>query len=120
MHIEDETESMDATYQDFEKIDIRVGKILQVEEFPRARKPSYKVRVDFGPEIGTKWSSVGAKNEYQPEEILGRHVVGVVNFPPKNIAGFMSEALILGVPAEDGGLSLLQPSRPAKPGGKMY
>jgi tRNA-binding protein len=111
---------MQATYDDFETLDIRVGKILEVKEFPRARKPSYKVKVDFGPEVGTRWSSVGAKAEYRPEEILGKQVLGVVNFAPKNIAGFMSEALILGVPAEDGSLSLIQPSRPARLGGKLY
>lgn len=111
---------MQVTYGDFEKVDIRVGKIIHVEEFPRAKKPSYKVQVDFGPDIGTKWSSVGAKNEYRPEEMVGRLILGVVNFAPKNIAGFMSEVLILGVPADDGSLSLLQPSRPAKLGGKVY
>jgi tRNA-binding protein len=112
--------SMIVTYEDFEKVDIRVGKILKVEDFPRAKKPSYKVQVDFGPDIGMKWSSVGAKSEYRIEEMTGRLVVGVVNFSPKNIAGFMSEVLILGAPAEDGGLSLLQPSRSAKLGGKVY
>ena len=107
-------------YDDFAKVDIRVGKIVSVEDFPRARKPAYKVRVDFGPEIGLKWSSVQAKRDYAQEELLGRQVVGVVNFPPKNIAGFMSEVLLLGVPAEDGGLSLLTPSRIAQVGGRMY
>jgi len=111
---------MQITFQDFEKVDIRVGKIVEVQEFSRARKPSYKVKVDFGEEIGVRWSSVGARQEYSEQEMLGRLVVGVVNFPPKNIAGFLSEALILGVPAEDGGLSLLIPSRPAKVGGRVY
>lgn len=108
------------TYDEFAIVDVRVGKIVSVEDFPRARKPTYKVQVDFGPEIGIKWSSVQAKREYTREEILGRQVLGVVNFPPKNIAGFMSEVLILGVPAEDGSLSLLMPSRPAQLGGRMY
>ncbi len=108
------------TYEDFEKVDIRVGKIAHVEDFARARKPSYRVQVDFGPEIGMKWSSVAARQEYTREEMLGRLVVAVVNFPPKNIAGFMSEVLVLGVPHEDGSLSLLQPSRPAKLGGRAY
>jgi len=111
---------MVVTYEEFEKIDIRVGKIVQVEEFSRARKPSYKIQVDFGSDIGTRWSSVAARQEYRQEEIMGRLVLGVVNFSAKNIAGFMSEVLILGVPAEDGGLSLLQPSRPARLGGKVY
>jgi tRNA-binding protein len=109
-----------ATYDDFLKLDVRTGKIIEVDEFPRARVPSYRVKVDFGPEIGIKESSVQAKREYPAEELMNRQVVAVVNFPPKNIAGFMSEVLILGVPAEDGGLSILEPSRPAQLGGKLY
>jgi tRNA-binding protein len=108
------------TYDDFSKIDVRVGKIIAVEDFTRAHKPAYKVQIDFGPEIGVKWSSVQAKRDYTKEEMLGQQVVGVVNFPPKNIAGFMSEVLILGVLAEDGGLSLLVPGRPAQLGSRMY
>ena len=108
------------TYEDFIKIDFRTGKILEIEDFPKAKKPAYKVKVDFGPEIGIKWSSVQAKREYSKEELLNRQVIGVVNFPPKNIAGFMSEVLLVGVPGEDGGLSLLIPSRPAQIGGKVY
>lgn len=108
------------SYDDFTRVDIRVGKIVAVEDFPRARKPAYKVQVDFGSEIGLKWSSVQAKREYTQEEMLGRQVLGVVNFPSKNIAGFLSEVLILGVPAEDGSLSLLMPSRPAQLGSRIY
>jgi tRNA-binding protein len=78
------------------------------------------VQVDFGPEIGLKWTSAQAKSDYKPEELIGRLVIGVVNFPPKNIGGFMSEFLMLGVPAEDGGLSLLMPDRAAKIGGRVY
>src|SRR5437763_7706850 len=100
---------MQITYDDFEKVDIRVGQIVQVEEFPRARKPSYRVQIDFGPEIGLKWSSVGAKREYAPDELLGRQILGVVNFPAKNIAGVLSEVLVLGVPDAQGNLCLLQP-----------
>jgi tRNA-binding protein len=108
------------TYDDFRKVDIRTGRVIGVEDFPRARTPSYRVQVDFGPEVGLKWSSVGARREYPPEEMMGRQVLGVVNLPPRNIAGFMSEVLIVGVPAEDESLSLLQPSRPARLGGKLY
>jgi tRNA-binding protein len=108
------------TYDDFLKVDVRVGKIIEVEDFDRAKKPTYKVKVDFGPEIGIKASSVQAKKEYTKEEMLNRQILGVVNFPPKNIAGFMSEVLILGVPAEDSSLSLLAPSRKAKIGGRIY
>ncbi len=112
---------MTATWEDFERIDMRVGTVIEVNDFERARKPSYQVTVDFGPEIGIRRSSVQAKREYQPEELLHRQVVGVVNFAPKNIAGFQSEVLLLGVPAEDGSLSLLEPSRrPARVGGRVY
>ncbi len=107
------------TFDDFLKIDMRVGEIVEIEDFPRARNPSYKVRVFFGDEIGFKWSSVQAAN-YSREALLGRRVIGVVNFPPKNIAGFLSECLILGVPGTDGMVSLLSPTRPAAVGGRVY
>ncbi len=108
-------------YDDFARVDMRVGQIVQVEDFDRARKPTYKVRVDFGSDIGERWSSVQAKREYTKEELLGKQVIAVVNFSPKNIAGFMSEVLILGVPAEDSTLSILEPShRPAQLGGRVY
>lgn len=108
-----------ATYDDFLKLDLRAGEIVEVQDFPRARNPAYKVRVNFGAEVGERWSSVQAAN-YPKAELLGRQVIGVVNFPPKNIAGFQSECLILGVPGEDGALSLLVPSRPAVLGGSVY
>jgi tRNA-binding protein len=107
------------TFDDFLKLDMRVGEIVEIEDFPRARNPSYKVRVFFGDEIGSRWSSVQATN-YSKEELLGRRVIGVVNFPPKNIAGFLSECLILGVPGQDGMVSLLSPTRPADVGGRVY
>lgn len=108
------------TYDDFARIDIRIGRILHVEDFPRAKTPAYKVKVDFGTEIGVKWSSVQAKNDYTVDELNGRQVVAVVNFPPKNIAGFMSEVLILGAPAEGGTLTLLMPTKAAKVGSRIY
>jgi tRNA-binding protein len=108
------------TYDDFAKVDIRAGVIIAVEEFPRARVPSYKAQIDFGPEIGQKWTSMQAKRDYTKEDLLGRQVVAVVNFPPKNIAGFLSEVLVLGAPAESGVLSLLMPSRPAQIGSRIY
>jgi tRNA-binding protein len=108
-----------ATIEDFDKLDLRVGVIVAVEDFPRVRNPSYKIRVNFGDEIGEKWSAAQATN-YSREELLGRQVIGVVNFPPRNIVGFLSECLILGVPTEDGTLSLLVPTLPAKIGGKVY
>jgi tRNA-binding protein len=107
------------SYDDFSKVDMRTGRIILVEDFPAARKPAYKVKVDFGPEIGIKCSSVQATN-YSKEELAGKLVIGVVNFAPKNIAGFLSEVLLLGVPGEDGKLSLLVPSKAAKVGEKVY
>ena len=109
------------TYDDFRRVDMRVGEIREVLDFERARNPSYKVRVDFGAEVGEKWSSVQAKLAYTKEELIGKQVIGVVNFPPKNIAGFLSEVLILGVEKSDGSLSLLEPSRrPAGVGFRVY
>jgi tRNA-binding protein len=107
------------TFDDFLKVDMRAGVILEVEDFPKARNPSYKARVDLGDEIGVKWTAVQA-TEYPKEELVGMQVVGVVNFPPKNIAGFMSEVLILGVPQADGTVSILTPTRPAVVGGRVY
>ncbi len=108
-----------ATPDDFDRIDIRVGAIVEVEDFPRAKKPSYRARIDFGPQIGSKWTSVQATN-YPKQELIGMQVVAVINLPPKNIAGFMSEVLALGVPQDDGTLSLLVPSKPARLGGRVY
>lgn len=108
-----------AAYDDFLKLELRTGEIVEVQDFPRARQPAWKVRVNFGPEVGERWSSVQATN-YAKDELIGRQVIGVVNFPPKNIAGFQSECLILGVPGDDGELSLLAPSRPAVLGGRVY
>jgi tRNA-binding protein len=108
-----------STFEDFQKIDMRVGVITEVDDFPRTRKPSYRVTVDFGEGIGQKKSSVQATN-YSKEELLGMQVIAVVNFPPKNIAGFFSEVLLLGVPGVDGQLSLLIPSRPAPLGAAVY
>jgi len=103
------------SFEDFKKVDMRIGKIIEVEDFPRAKNPSYRVKIDFGKEIGIKKSSLQAKQDYSKEEMLGRYVVCVVNFEPKNIAGFLSEVLVLGVPHEDGGLSLLEPGRKPVP-----
>ncbi len=108
-----------ASYNDFLKLDLRVGEIVEVQDFPRARNPAYKVRVAFGGEIGERWSSVQATN-YPKDSLLGLQVIAVVNFPPKNIAGFLSECLVLGVPGADGALSLLAPSRPAALGVRVY
>lgn len=109
------------SYDDFRRVDMRVGEILEVLDFERARNPSYKVRVSFGAEVGEKWSSIQAKTAYSKEELVGRQVIAVVNFPSKNIAGFLSEVLILGVEKADGSLSLLEPGRrPAVIGFRVY
>ena len=110
---------MTLTYDEFEKVDIRVGEIVEVQDFPKARNPSYKLRVRFGDEIGERWSSAQLTH-YSKDELIGRQVIAVVNFAPKNIAGFVSECLILGVPMADGKVSLLSPTRSAVLGGKMY
>lgn len=97
-----------ATIEDFEKIDMRVGRIVEVEEFPEARKPSYKLTIDFGT-AGIRHSSAALKPWYQPSELIGRQVVCVVNFPPRRVAGFSSEVLVLGATQPDGRVILLQP-----------
>ena len=107
------------TYDDFLKVDMRVGKVTKVEDFPEARNPSYKLEIDFGPEIGTKLSCAQLTN-YSQDELVGRQIVAVVNFPPKNIAGFLSEVLILGVPMEGEVVSLLEPRDEAIIGGRVY
>ena len=108
------------SYEDFEKVDIRVGRILKVENFPQARKPAYKLEIDFGPEIGIKKSSAQVTKHYTKEELVGKQVIGVVNFPPKQIGPFLSEALTLGVPDGTGGVVLLCPTQEVPIGGKMF
>ena len=107
------------SYADFEKVEMRVGEIVEVQDFPRARNPSYKVRVSFGAEIGERWSSAQI-TKYSKDELIGRQVIAVVNFAPKNIAGFMSECLILGAPMDDGSVSILSPSREAVVGSRVF
>ncbi|HEY3279091.1 MAG TPA: tRNA-binding protein [Gemmatimonadales bacterium] len=99
------------TYDDFAKIDIRVGRIVQVEGFPQAKKPAYKLRIDFGPEIGVKASSAQITQHYRPADLAGRLVIAVVNFPPRQIATFFSEVLTLGVILGAGDIVLVHPDR---------
>ncbi len=107
-----------ATFDDFMKIDIRVGKVIDVKTFPKARRPAYKLWVDFGEEIGIKKSSAQVTDFYKVEDLMGLQVLGVVNFPPRQIADFMSEVLVLGVYTE-GGVSLIHPDREVRLGDKL-
>lgn len=108
------------TFEDFQKVDIRVGRIIEVEDFERAKFPSYKLKIDFGPELGVRQSSARFKSDYKPEELLNKQCLAVVNFPPRNIAGFSSEVLVLGVDKVEGGLSLVRPAHEAKIGARLY
>lgn len=108
------------SYSDFERIDVRVGTILTAELFPEARKPAYKLTIDFGSEIGIKKSSVQVTKHYTIEGLIGKQVVGVVNFPVKQIGPFFSECLTLGLPDGDGGVVLLMPTQNVPNGGKMF
>jgi len=107
-------------YQDFEKVDIRVGEIVKVEDFPEARKPAYKLTIDFGTEIGIKKSSAQITKHYLKEDLIGKLVMGVVNFPPKQIGPFVSETLTLGLPDENNDVVLLSPTKKVPKGGKMF
>lgn len=107
-----------ATFDDFMKLDIRVGTVLEAKPFPKARKPAYQLTLDFGEEIGVKRSSAQITDHYAPEDLVGRQVLAVVNFPPRQIATFMSEVLVLGTYSE-GGVVLVTPDKPVKNGDKM-
>ncbi|MBI3334116.1 tRNA-binding protein [Candidatus Pacearchaeota archaeon] len=109
-----------ATLEDFNKIDVRVGVIKDVEDFPEAKKPAYKLTIDFGKEIGMKKSSVQIVNNYKKDELIGKQILGVVNFPPRKIGPFISEVLTLGVPDEKNTCVLATPDMNAKIGGKLY
>jgi tRNA-binding protein len=108
------------TYADFEKVDIRVGRVTRAEPFPEARKPAIKLWVDFGPEIGEKRSSAQITKHYSIEELIGRQVLAVVNFPPRQIGPVMSEVLVLGVPDADGEVVLIGPGHEVPLGGKLF
>ena len=107
-------------YAEFQRVDIRVGRVVAVDEFPEARKPAYKLRIDFGGEIGIKKSSAQATKHYSKADLVSRLVLAVVNFPPKQSGPFMSEVLTLGVPDDDGAVILLTPEREAPLGGRMF
>ncbi|MDX5499023.1 MAG: tRNA-binding protein [Rhodobacterales bacterium] len=111
---------MTITYDDFAKVDIRVGRITRAEPFPEARKPAIKLWVDFGGEIGEKRSSAQITRHYAPEGLVGRQVLAVVNFPPRQIGKVMSEVLVLGVPDADGEVVLIAPDQAVPEGGRLY
>jgi tRNA-binding protein len=107
-------------FDDFLKVDIRVGTVIAAEPFPEARKPAIKLTIDFGSEIGTRRSSAQIARHYTPQALMGKQVVAVVNFPPRQIGPFMSQVLTLGAPDEQGEVVLLHPSLPVPNGGRMF
>lgn len=107
-------------FDDFLKVDIRVGTVVDARPFPEARKPAFQLRIDFGPEIGVKKTSAQITKNHALEDLVGRQVLAVVNFPPRQIGPFMSEVLTLGVPDENGEVMLMGPDRPVPNGGRMY
>ena len=108
------------TFSDFERVDIRVGTITDAQAFPEARKPAYKLVIDFGPEIGAKRSSAQLTVHYRRDQLIGRQVCAVVNFPPRQIGPFISEVLTLGMPDGDGAVVLIRPDFKVPNGGKLF
>jgi tRNA-binding protein len=109
-----------ATFDDFQKLDIRVGRIMEVEDFPEARKPSYRLRIDLGGDIGVKRSCAQLVVNYKKENLRGRLVLCIVNFPPRQVGPALSEVLVLGVPDKSNECILIQPERDAQPGARVY
>jgi len=116
----EEAPAQPVTFADFLKVDIRVGTIVRAEPFPQARKPAFKLVIDFGPGIGEKRSSAQITRHYTPESLVGRQVLAVVNFPPRQIGPMMSEVLTLGLPDAEGEVVLLRPDLPVPDGGRMF
>jgi tRNA-binding protein len=113
-------EAATLSYAEFERVDIRVGRIVDVQDFPEARKPAFKLRIDFGADVGVRKSSAQATKYYAKADLMNRLVLAVVNFPPKQIGPYMSEVLTLGVPDGAGDVVLLVPERDVPIGGRMY
>lgn len=111
---------MTISFDDFQKVDIRVGRITRAEAFPEARKPAYRLWLDFGPEIGEKRSSAQITRHYTTDELVGRRVLAVVNFPPRQIGPVRSEVLTLGVPDADGEVVLITPDQDVPLGGRLF
>ena len=108
------------SWDEFSRVELRVGRIIAADEFPQARKPAYRLTIDFGPAIGLKKSSAQLTRHYRPETLVGRQVAAVVNFPPRQIGPFWSEVLTLGFPDADGEVVLIGPSLPAPDGGRLF
>ena len=108
------------SFDDFLRVDIRVGRIVDVRPFPAARKPAYQLEVDFGPELGRRRSSAQLTQRYSAADLLGRQVLAVINFPPRQIATFFSEILVLGVPDADGNVVLVEPQSEVPLGGRLF
>lgn len=114
------TPAAQISWDDFARVDIRAGTIIRAESYPEARVPAIKLWVDFGPEIGERRSSAQITRHYDPAELIGRQVLGVVNFPPRQIGKFVSEVLVLGLPDPEGQVVLIGPDSPVPNGGRMY
>lgn len=108
------------TWDDFEKVELRIGTIIEAEDFPEARKPAYKLRVDFGPEVGIRKSSAQLTDLYQKEDLIGKQVLAVTNFPPKQIGPFLSECLVTGVQTAKGAVTLVRPDEPVDNGECLF
>jgi tRNA-binding protein len=108
------------SFDDFQKVDVRIGTIVDTQPFPEARKPSFKLMIDFGPEIGTRKSAAQITKHYKPEELVGRQVAAVINFPPRQIGPTMSEVLTLGFPDEEGAVVLIAPDSKVPNGGRLF
>ena len=108
------------TFEDFEKIDVRVGRVVDVQDFPEARKPAYKLWVDFGPDLGVKKTSAQVTQNYSHDDLKGKLVAAVINFPPRQIGKYMSEILVLGFPDVAGNVTLISPDKDIPLGGRLY
>ena len=108
------------SFDDFMKVDVRTGRVIKAEPFPEARKPAIKMWIDFGEEIGVRKTSAQVTDHYTPEALIGRQVMAVVNFPPRQIGPFMSEVLVLGVPDENGAIGLVKTDQETPLGGRMH